>query len=54
LEHLFRLFYHLPKIYGNIKQINALQAAKISNYVSLFIGYCADNAQKFMLSDLLR
>lgn len=52
LEHLLRLFYHLPKIYANIKHINALQAAKISNYISLFIGYLAENIAKYVVSDL--
>ena len=51
VEHLFRLFYHLPKIYANIKQMSVLQAAKISNYVSLFIGFLANNVQKYVISD---
>lgn len=50
-EHLFRLFYHLPKLYENIKQMNVLQAEKISHYISLFIGYLAKNVSKYVMSD---
>jgi len=51
VEHLFRLFVHLPKIYDNIKQMSALEASKISNYVSLFIGFLAKNIKKYVVSD---
>jgi len=39
-EHLFRLLFHLPRIYNNVKQWdNPMQPAKITNYVTLFQGF---------------
>lgn len=47
IEHLFRLIYLLPEIYGKIKDIEPMQAAKISNYVSLFAAFLTKNIERY-------
>lgn len=48
IEHLFRLIYHLPKLYGNIKTFShPLQRAKISEFTTYLISYLVDNIQQF-------